>query len=479
MVAPLRTSVGDQPRAAARAHDLPRIVIVGAGFGGLSAAKALRGVAAEVIVIDRRNYHLFQPLLYQVATAALSPADIAHPVRSALRTASNIEVRLDELVDVDVAHRRVLTATGVEIAYDYLVLATGSVYSYFGHADWPRLAPGLKSVEDATEIRRQLLLSFERAEVEPDVDARGKLLTFLIVGGGPTGVEMAGAVAELAKATLARDFRNIDPRAARIVLVEAGPRLLNGFPAHLGEYAVLALQQMDVDVRLNAAIEHIDEQGVVANGERIDASVIVWGAGVQATPVAGWLDAEAQGGGAVAVGPDLSLPGHPEIFVIGDAALARDREGNALPGLAAVASQQGVYVGNLLEGRIAGRSDPGPFAYSDWGTMATIGRSSAVADFRGFTMRGFFAWLLWGLVHIYLLIGFRNRLAVFIDWVWSWLTYGRGARLITGEVFAAPPSSTDDDKRSQQARHAPGDCQASWRNGGTAGMDQRSDSHPR
>ena len=412
----------------------PKIVIVGEGFGGLSAAKALRGAAADVVLIDRKNHHLFQPLLYQVATAALSPADIAHPVRAALRGAENIEIRMDEVVDVDVRRHLVITASGAELAYDHLILSTGSIYSYFGHEDWPRLAPGLKTIEDATEIRRKLLLAFERAETERDPAAQARLLTFVLVGGGPTGVEMAGAVAELAKATLARDFHNIDPRAARIVLVEAGPRLLNGFPQHLADYALDALKDMGVDVRLDTPIEDIDEQGVVARGERIDTSAVVWCAGVRATPVGDWLGIETQSGGRVEVGSDLTVPQHPEIFVIGDAAAAKDAEGRPLPGLAAVATQQGDYVGRLLARRVAGQADPGPFVYRNWGTMATIGRSSAVADFGRITMRGYLAWLLWGLVHIYLLIGFRNRLAVFVNWMWSWITYGRGARLITGPV---------------------------------------------
>ena len=431
--------------------DRPRIVIVGEGFGGLSAAKALRGADADVVLIDRKNHHLFQPLLYQVATAGLSPADIAHPVRAALRGADNIEIRMDEVMDVDVEGRSVITASGAEIAYDHLILSTGSVYSYFGHEDWPRLAPGLKTIEDATEIRRKLLLAFERAEAERDPTVQSKLLTFVLVGGGPTGVEMAGAVAELAKATLARDFHNIDPRAARIVLVEAGPRLLGGFPEHLADYAFGALQDMGVEVKLDTPIEHIDEDGVVAKGERIDASAVVWCAGVRATPVGDWLGIETQPGGRIEVGPNLSVPGHPEIFVIGDAAAAKDAEGRPLPGLAAVATQQGEYVGRLVARRIAGKADAGPFVYRNWGTMATIGRSSGVADFGRLTMRGYLAWLLWGLVHIYLLIGFRNRLAVFVNWIWSWMTYGRGARLITGPVSFGPKSLSETPHRPAPA----------------------------
>jgi NADH dehydrogenase FAD-containing subunit len=410
----------------------PHVVIVGAGFAGLAAAKRLGRAPVEVSVIDRRNYHLFQPLLYQVATAALSPADIAAPIRAMLRPYRNIEVLLDEVIGVDRAARRVLTKDNAGQSYDYLILATGSAYAYFGHEDWPRFAPGLKSVEDATAIRRRLLLAFERAETTRDLAVRERLLTFVLVGGGPTGVELAGAIAELAKATLARDFRHIDPKSARILLVEAGPRLLPGFPEKLSAYAARALARMGVDVRLETMIEHIDAEGVIARGERIAAATVLWSAGVQGTPVGKWLDVRTARNGTVQVDPDLSVPELPEVFVLGDAALVPGPDGTPLPGLAAVAEQQGCYVGGLIAARSEGRAGPGPFVYRNRGTMATIGRSAAVADFGAVQLTGFTAWLLWGFVHIYLLIGFRNRLAVFVNWMWSWLTYGRGARLITG-----------------------------------------------
>jgi NADH:ubiquinone reductase (H+-translocating) len=439
---------------------LPHVVIVGAGFGGLAAAKRLGGKPVEVTVIDRRNHHLFQPLLYQVATAALSPADIAAPIRSILRAYRNIEVLLDEVIGVDPKNRRVLTRDSTGQSYDYLILTTGSEYAYFGHEDWPRLARGLKSLEDATAIRRQLLLAFERAETARDPALRQRLLTFVLVGGGPTGVEMAGAIAELAKASLARDFRHIDPRSARILLVEAGPRLLPAFPEKLGRYAAGALERMGVEVRLGTAIEHIDATGVVASGERIDAGVVIWSAGVQATPVGRWLGRTTARNGAVPVAADLSVPGLPEVFVLGDAAGAGGPDGRPLPGLAAVAEQQGRYVGRLIAARAQGRPDPGPFVYRNLGTLATIGRSAAVADFGAVRLTGFFAWLLWGLVHIYLLIGFRNRLAVFLNWAWSWLTYGRGARLITGSIAFGDEAAGIAAPGRRQGKAAPDDVRA-------------------
>ena len=410
----------------------PHVVVVGAGFGGLAAAQRLGKAPVDVTVIDRRNHHLFQPLLYQVATAALSPADVAAPIRATLRPYRNTEVLLDEVVEIDPEARRVITRDNADQTYDYLIVATGSVYAYFGHEDWPCYAPGLKSLEDAIAIRRRLLLAFERAETTRDPTRRERLLTFVLVGGGPTGVEMAGAIAELAKATLARDFRHIDPGAARILLVEAGPRLLPGFPEKLSTYAAATLRRMGVEVRLETMIEAIDAEGVTARGERIPTGMVVWSAGVRATPVGQWLGVGTARNGAVEVEPDLSVPYFPEVFVLGDAAYVPGPDGKPLPGLAAVAEQQGRYVARLIAARVEQRPDPGPFVYRNRGTMATIGRSAAVADFGGVQLTGFTAWLLWGLVHIYLLIGFRNRVAVFVNWVWSWLTYGRGARLITG-----------------------------------------------
>lgn len=430
----------------AGAGRLPHVVIVGAGFAGLAAAKRLGNAKAIVTVIDRRNHHLFQPLLYQVATAALSPADIAAPIRAALRRQRNTEVLMDEVIGIDIAARRMLTRDDAGRPFDYLILATGSEYSYFGHEDWPRRAPGLKTVEDATDIRRRLLLAFEKAESTPDPELRQRLLTFVLIGGGPTGVEMAGAIAELARATLARDFRHINPQSARIVLVEAAPRLLSGFPQDLADYAVRALTRMGIEVRLESPIEAIDRDGVVAKGERIACATVIWCAGVKATPVGQWLGVETARNGTVRVNPDLSVPGHPEIFVLGDAAHVLDANGKPLPGLGAVAAQEGDYVGRLVTARLEGRPEPGPFVYRDRGTMATIGRSAAVADFGRIRLTGWFAWLLWGLVHIYLLIGFRNRLTVFVTWVWSWITFGRGARLITG-LSNADYTGTTEERR--------------------------------
>jgi NADH:ubiquinone reductase (H+-translocating) len=422
--------------AAAEPRAVPRVVIVGAGFGGLTAAQHLARAPVEVVLIDRHNYHLFQPLLYQVATAALSPADIAAPIRHVLRDQKNATMVLDALIGVDAAARTVRLRDGGALRFDYLVLATGSVYSYFGHADWPRHAPGLKSIDDATDIRRRLLLAFEKAETTDDAEARQRLMTFVLVGAGPTGIEMAGALAELARAALAEDFRRINPRAARILLIEAGPRVLAGFPEKLALFAAASLRRMGVELLLDTKIEAIDAGGVVANGERIAAATVVWCAGVEATPVARWLGAEAARGGTLKVAPDLSVPGHPEIFVIGDAALVLDRNGKPLPGVAPVAKQQGRYVAAVIAARITGAPPPKPFRYRDQGALATIGRSSAIADLPFVKLTGWLAWVLWGIVHIYFLIGFRNRLSVFVNWVWAWLTYARGARLITGDKRA-------------------------------------------
>jgi NADH dehydrogenase len=419
----------------------PHIIIVGAGFGGLEAARALARAPADVTLIDRHNYHLFQPLLYQVATAALSPADIAEPIRAVLRRQQNVTVLLDEVIGIDAAARRVKTRSGAGPTYDYLILATGSQYNYFGHDDWPRLAPGLKSVDDATLIRRRLLLAFEQAESIPDPAIQRRLLTFVLVGAGPTGVEMAGALAELAHATLSRDFRHINPQTAHILLVEAGPRILGGFADKLTDFAQRTLERMGVEVLLDTPIEVVDEYGVIANGRRIDAANVIWCAGVAASPAARWLDVPAEQGGRVGVAPDLSVPGRADIFVIGDAAFVTARDGEPLPGLAPVAKQQGRYVGALLARRVRGEPAPPPFRYRDEGALATIGRHAAIADLGRIKLTGFIAWVLWGVVHIFFLIGFRNRLAVFVNWIWAWLTYGRGARLITGEVTALAPIS--------------------------------------
>ncbi len=402
------------------------VVVVGAGFGGLEVGKILRGCRTHVTIIDRNNYTLFQPLLYQVATAALSPADVAVPIRTLL-SSGNTEVLLDEVIAVDADAARVRTRSGREIPFRFLVLAPGSRYNYFGHHTWADLARGPKSLDDALTIRQRLLLAFEKAEMCADAAERRALLTFVIVGGGATGVEIAGAIAELAKATLVQDFHRIDPSSARILLVEAGPRVLATFPEKLSAYAEQTLDRLGVELRLNTRIDDIHSGGVMAGGQNIACRTIIWGAGVTAAPVANWLGVEPSRHGSIGVSPDFSVPGHPNVFVIGDAAYCRGPDGNPLPGLAAVAKQQGQYVGKLLRARIEARATPGPFRYRDYGMMATIGRSAAVADLRGLKLKGAPAWLLWGVVHLYFLIGFRNRLLVLVNWFWAWLTYARRA----------------------------------------------------
>jgi len=410
----------------------PRIVIIGAGFGGLSAVMRLGKVDADVTVIDRRNYHLFQPLLYQVATAALSPADIAAPIRGILARQANTNVILGTVTGIDMAGRAVLIGQR-RIPYDQLVIATGARESYFGHDEWAAATLGLKKIDDATTMRRRILVAFERAEDSDDEAERRQLLTFVIVGGGPTGVELAGALAELAKAALARDFRRIDPTTARIVLVEAGPRLLPSFPPKLSAVAARALTRLGVELRLDAKVTHCDCEGAVLGDERIESRTLIWAAGVAASPAAAWLGIAPARGGRVPVTSDLSLPGNPEIFVIGDTAQVEGRGGQPLPGVAPVAKQEGAYVARVIAARIAGKRPPAPFRYRNLGNLATIGRKEAVVDFGRLQLTGRFAWLVWGLAHIYFLIGFRNRMAVAVDWLWSYLTYQRGARLITGQ----------------------------------------------
>jgi NADH:ubiquinone reductase (H+-translocating) len=408
----------------------PRVVIVGAGFAGLAAAKALGGRPFDVTVVDRHNYHLFQPLLYQVATAGLSPADIASPIRSILRGHKNVSVALAEVTGIDTAAKEIV-ADGRRLPYDVLVLATGARHAYFGHDDWAAFAPGLKEIDDATRLRQRILVAFERAEIEEDAVRRRALLTFVVVGGGPTGVEMAGAIVELARKALAADFRTIDPRCARILLVEAGDRLLQPFHPNLSEAARRSLIRLGVDVRLGAAVTACDVDGLVAAGERIDAATLVWAAGVMASAAGTWLGATTDRAGRVEVRGDLSVPGYPEIFVLGDTASVRDEEGAPLPGIAPVAKQQGEYVAKLLLARHGGR-ELLPFRYRDLGTMATIGRKHAVAELGRLRIAGFPAWLLWSLTHVYFLIGFRNRLSVAISWSWNYVTFERGTRLITG-----------------------------------------------
>ncbi len=417
-----------------------RVVIVGGGFGGLATAQALaRSGRVQVTLIDRTNHTLFQPLLYQVATAALSDNDIAVPIRSLFRRRANVEIMMAEATGIDRARRCVLLADIAPVSYDTLVLATGSVYSWFGHTDWMGRAPALKSVSDALGLRYRLLDAFERAETCDDPAETRRLLTFVVIGAGPTGVEMAGSIAELARHTLARDFRHIHPDEARVVLCDAGPQVLAGFPEPLQRYAARRLQTLGIELRLGAGVATVDERGVVAGSERIDADFVFWAAGTEATPVAAWLGIAAAKRGLVAVEPDCSLPGHPEIFVIGDAATLTGPDSKPLPGLGSVAKQQGTYVGRLIAARLAGRSSaPRPFHYTDWGTLAVIGRSSAVAQFGRVRLTGLPAWLVWSAIHLLLLVNTRNRVVVYVNWAWAWLTYARGSRVIAQPV--SPPA---------------------------------------
>jgi NADH dehydrogenase len=408
----------------------PRVVIVGAGFGGLSLAKGLAGAPYDVTLIDRHNYHLFQPLLYQVATAVLSPADIAAPVRAILRGQKNVTVVLAEVSGVDIGARQVI-AEGRRIPYDILVLATGAQHAYFGHDDWADFAPGLKTIDDATYLRRRILIAFERAEAETDAAERKRLLNFVVVGGGPTGVEMAGAIAELAKRALAADFRNIDPRSARVILVEGGPRLLPAIDPSLSEKALLSLERLGVEVRLDAMVTACSAEDVAIGDERIETRTIMWAAGVKASPAAEWLSVPADRVGRVKVLLDLSVPGNPEVFALGDTAIMLNESGEPLPGVAPVAKQQGDYLAKLLIARARGDALPA-FRYRDFGSLATIGRKHAVADFGKIHLSGFVAWLLWSVTHIYFLIGFRRRAIVALHWAWSYITFQRGTRLITG-----------------------------------------------
>ncbi len=422
------------PRAAG---DAPHIVIVGGGFGGMACAAGLRHEHARITLIDRNNYHLFQPLLYQVATACLSPGDIATPIRGFFRGCRNLSVLCGSVSGVDTAARRVWV-DGQAIAYDTLVLATGATHSYFGHDDWAAHAPGLKSVEDATRIRSRILDAFEQAEVTDDPATRRKLLTFLIVGAGPTGVELAGAIAELARNGMAKDFRNFDPASARIILVEAAPRVLPPFDSRMSAFARSSLEALGVEVRVDSKVETVDANGVVVNGERIFAGTVLWAAGVVASPAATWLGTEPDRAGRIKVGLDLSVPGLPNVFAIGDTALALAWEGRPVPGLAAAAKQQGSYVSAVLRARLRGHNPPPPFRYRHKGSLATIGRESAVADFGRFRLTGSVAWWLWGAVHALLLVGLRNRLTVVVGWMWSYFTYDVGVRLITGEKPRRP-----------------------------------------
>jgi NADH:quinone reductase (non-electrogenic) len=413
----------------------PHVVIVGSGFGGLEAARGLAGAPVRVTVVDRRNHYLFQPLLYQVATATLSPADIAYPIRSILRRQKNADVVLAEVVSIDPPRRQVSLRDGGTISYDTLVLASGARHAYFGHEDWEPRAPGLKNLEDALEIRRRILLAFEEADREAAPERRQRLLTFAIVGGGPTGVELAGAIAEIADHVLVDDFRHIDPREARVVLIEAGPRILPSYSAKSSENATSELRRLRVEVRTGEPVTVVDDTGLVAGGRHIEAGTVLWAAGVAASRVGSCLGVPIDKNGRVVVEPDLTVPGHPEIFVIGDLALFTHQGGQPLPGVSPVAMQQGRHVARSIRDRLAGRAAR-PFHYLDKGSMAVVGRSAAIAELLGLKLRGFPAWVAWCLLHIFYLIGFRNRFIVMFEWAWAYVTYQRGARLITGNLEA-------------------------------------------
>ena len=407
-----------------------RIVIVGAGFGGLEAAHRLAGAPVEITLIDRRNHHLFQPLLYQVATASLATSEIAWPIRYLLRGRQEVTTLFATVSGVDPAGKRVLFEDGGALPYDTLVLATGARHAYFGHDEWEPFAPGLKTLEDATTLRRRILVAFERAEREPDAERRAARLTFVIIGAGPTGVELAGTIAELAHDTLPSDFRNIDTRKTRVVLIEAGTRVLAGFADDLSAYAQRSLESMGVEVLLGQPVTECNRDGVVYGGNRLAAKTIIWAAGVRASPAAEWLDAPADRAGRLQVLPDLSVPGHPDIFAIGDTVVIAGPDGNPVPGIAPAAKQQGRYVADCIKARLRGAA-LGPFHYKHAGSLAQIGKRQAVIDFGRFKLRGTLAWWIWGVAHIYFLIGVRNRLAVAMSWLWNYVRDQRSARLIT------------------------------------------------
>jgi NADH dehydrogenase len=415
----------------------PRIVIVGAGFGGLACAQALGNAPVLATIVDRRNYHLFTPLLYQVATAALSPADIAQPVRRILSRYGNIDVLMDEVTEVDFSARRVMFREGQPIRYDRLVVATGSQYAYFGHDEWAAIAPGMKTIEDAQAIRAKLLRGFEMAELSTNPARQKALTTTIVVGGGPTGVEVAGAAAELARHTLARDFHRVRPESARVILVEAGPRILPGFPEDLAAYAERALEDLGVTVWTGRTVEAIDPEGATIAGERIAAGTIVWGAGVRGTPLP-WLPVDTDRSGRVPVASNLSVPGLDGVYVIGDLAILDGADGKPLPGLAQVADQQGRHLGKALVADLAKGTPVPAFRFRDRGNTATIGRNAAIFDFGQQRLKGRIAWVMWAIVHVYLLVGFTNRVSVTLQWFWRYITYARGARLILERRSAAP-----------------------------------------
>jgi NADH dehydrogenase len=422
-----------------------RIVVIGGGFAGLWATRALRDAPVEILLIDRANHHLFQPLLYQVATAGLSSADIAAPLRHILRGQTNVEVRLATVERVEPAARRVCFDDGGSVEYDTLLLASGATHAYFGHDDWAPHAPGLKTLDDALVLRRRLLLAFEHAEAESDPEKRRAWLSFAVVGGGPTGVELAGTLAEIARHTLKREFRHIDPASARVRLIEAGPRILSSFPESLSAKAQKQLERLGVEVVTGAPVEVIDAQGYRSGGAFVPARTVVWAAGVAASPLARSLGVELDRAGRVPVLPDLTVPGYPDIFVAGDLA-AVVQDGKPVPGVAPGAKQMGSYVARVIRDRLAGRTPPPPFRYRDYGNLATIGRGAAIVDVHGLRLSGLFAWLFWLVAHVFFLIGFRNRLSVLTNWAIAYVSYQRSARIIIGH---AKPGTTGSEDESE------------------------------
>ena len=407
-----------------------RVVVIGGGFGGIRAAEGLAKLPVDVTVVDRRNHYDFQPLLYQVALAVLSPADIAQPIRSILREHRNISVLMDEALNIDTRAQRVKLKTGAELEYDYLIVATGSTHSYFGRDDWAEFAPGLKTIEDARIIRSRLLLAFEEAERSHDKEQQRRLMTIAVIGGGPTGVELAGSIAELARYTLSKDFRNIRAETATVLLLEAGPRILPAFPEALADYAARKLAKLGVTVRTQCAVENVSANAVRANGEDIGVGFAIWAAGVRASNLGTLLGVETDRAGRISVNGDLSVPGLDRVYALGDLTLLADAKGGNLPGLAQVAKQQGQYLGHALAQKIRSGSASQPFRYKNRGNTAIVGRHAAVFDFGWWQLRGWFAWSFWALIHVYLLVGFQHRLMVAIQWLWRYVTYERGSRLI-------------------------------------------------
>jgi NADH dehydrogenase len=434
---------------------IPQVVIIGAGFAGLYAARSLSKAQVRVTLVDRRNHHTFQPLLYQVATAALSPAEIAYPIRHIFKDDRNVSVLLARATGFDL-HRHKVHLDSDDLSYDSLIVAAGATHTYFGHPEWATFAPGLKTVEDATEIRRRMLLAFEIAERRARLNQHAEPISFVVVGGGPTGVELAGALAEIAQRVLDSDFRSIDPRSTRVVLVEAGSRILPAFPEELSASAVRQLERLGVEVRTGATVTGIDEAHVYFADRSIPASVVLWGAGVSASPLGKMLGAPTDRAGRVEVQPDLTLPGHPEVFVLGDLASILQQNGKPVPGVAPAAIQMGQFAAAAILGDIRGEARKA-FRYRDKGSLATIGRSSAVADVGGFKVSGFPAWLTWLFVHVLFLIGFRSRVQVLWEWFWAYVSFQRGARLITGQSRSIVPAVPD-------AIQAPGPGGAEFQN---------------